>query len=94
MTAADLRATLGGAEPPAGISLARQTLWWDANGDWERAHRCAMADESADGAAVHAYLHRKEGDLSNARYWYNRAGRTPADGSLDAEWDALAAELA
>ncbi len=94
MTASDLRATLGGAEPPDGLSLARQTLWWDAKGDWDRAHRCAMADETADGAAVHAYLHRKEGDLSNARYWYNRAGRAPVEGSLDAEWDTLATELA
>ncbi len=94
MTAADLRATLAGTEPPAGLSLARQTLWWDAKGDWDRAHACAMADDSADGAAVHAYLHRKEGDLSNARYWYNRAGRPPAENSLEDEWEVLAAELA
>ena len=89
----DLRATLAGAEPPPGLSLARQTLWWDAKGDWDRAHRCAMADESADGAAVHAYLHRKEGDLSNARYWYNRAGVSPTEGALETEWDSLAARL-
>ena len=93
MTPADLRATLAGAEPPIGLSLARQTLWWDAKGDWGRAHACAMADKSADGAAVHAYLHRKEGDLSNARYWYNRAGVSPVEGTLEAEWDSLAARL-
>ena len=70
-----------------------QALWWDAKGDWAKAHDCAQADPGAAGSAVHAYLHRKEPDLPNARYWYNRAGRSPATGSLDQEWDALAAEL-
>ncbi len=94
MDASALRATTPGPAPPVGLSLALQTLWWDAKGDWERAHQCAQADESAEGAAVHAYLHRKEGDLSNASYWYRRAGRDPAQGSLDAEWEALASSLA
>jgi hypothetical protein len=79
--------------PPASASLPLQALWWDARGDWAKAHECAQADPGAAGAAVHAYLHRKEPDLSNARYWYNRAGRAPASGSLDEEWDGLAAEL-
>ena len=88
------RATLAEAAPPAGMSLALQTLWWDARGDWERAHECAQKDEGRTGSVVHAYLHRKEGDLSNARYWYNRAGRSPATGTLEAEHAALVAELA
>ena len=87
------RATVPLAEPPAGLSLALQTLWWDAKGDWPRAHECAQQDEGKTGALVHAYLHRKEGDLSNARYWYNWAGRAPATVSLDAEWEALVSEL-
>ncbi|MBN9559726.1 MAG: hypothetical protein J0H14_03230 [Alphaproteobacteria bacterium] len=93
MDLAGFRATTGDAEPPAELSLALQTLWWDAKGDWERAHKCAMADDSTDGSAVHAYLHRKEGDLRNAGYWYTRAGKTPAEGSLDAEWESLARAL-
>jgi hypothetical protein len=84
---------LDGDGPPTGVSLPLQALWWDAKGDWDRAHQCAQADDGADGAAVHAYLHRKEPDAANARYWYNRAGRTPAGGSLEDEWSQLVAEL-
>ncbi len=87
------RATLADAAPPAGLTLALQGLWWDAKGDWARAHDCAQAQDDADGAAVHAYLHRKEGDLPNARYWYARAGRAVGGGALAPEWEALAREL-
>jgi hypothetical protein len=93
MDLAAFRATLGQAEPPADMSLALRTLWWDAKGDWDKAHACAQEDEARTGSMVHAYLHRKEGDLSNAGYWYSRAGRTPATGTLEAEWQALATEL-
>ena len=87
------RGSLAAAAPPAAVSLPLQALWWDAKGDWEKAHACAQAEPGAPGAAVHAYLHRKEPDLSNARYWYNRAGRAPATGTLEKEWDGLVAEL-
>ncbi len=87
------RATLAADAPPAEFSLALQTLWWDAKGDWDRAHACAQCDEGPTGSIVHAYLHRKEGDLSNAQGWYRRAGRSPAEGALQAEWEALATEL-
>nr|WP_294508072.1 hypothetical protein [uncultured Rhodopila sp.] len=93
MDTAAFRMSLNAAEPPATVSLPLQALWWDAKGDWDRAHECAQADPGRGGAAVHAYLHRKEPDLANARYWYTRAGRSPATGSLDDEWAALAAEL-
>jgi len=75
--------------PPPGLSLALQAMWWDAKGDWEQAHECAQAREDAAGNRVHAYLHRKEGDISNAGYWYRRAGVTPASGTLEAEWEAI-----
>ncbi len=75
--------------PPAGLSMALQALWWDAKGDWEKAHECAQAREDATGNHVHAYLHRKEGDISNAGYWYRRADVTPATGTLEAEWEAM-----
>ena len=93
MDFATFRASLSEAAPPQNLPLALAGLWWDAKGDWNRAHGCAQEQDDAAGAAVHAYLHRKEPDLSNARYWYNRAGRTPATGPLDQEWNALVAEL-
>jgi hypothetical protein len=93
MDAAAFRASVSAAEPPRSLSLALQALWWDAKGDWDRAHECAQADPGTVGAAVHAYLHRKEPDLANARYWYNRAGRPLATIGLAREWDVLAAEL-
>lgn len=89
----EFRTTLGAAAPPPALPMALQGLWWDAKGDWARAHDCAQAQDDADGAAVHAYLHRKEGDLANARYWYARAGRAAPGGALEREWEALAREL-
>lgn len=83
------------AAPPAGASPAVQALWHDAKGQWDAAHACAQDDHSRDGSWVHAYLHRKEGDVGNAGYWYARAGRAaPAEGvTLEAEWAAIAREL-
>lgn len=83
------------AMPPAGAGPALQALWHDAKGDWDRAHACAQGDEGRDGAWVHAYLHRKEGDLGNAGYWYQRARqKTPAESlTLSDEWAQIAAEL-
>jgi hypothetical protein len=69
------RESMKSAAPPAGLTAALEGLWWDGKGDWTRAHESAQRDEGPDGSWVHAYLHRKEGDLSNARYWYRRAER-------------------
>ena len=79
--------------PDLGAPLA--ALWHDAHGDWDRAHACVQDDGSRDGAWVHAYLHRREGDDANARYWYTRAGKKPpaAGFALDAERAAIGAEL-
>lgn len=93
MNLARFRGSLAGVAPPAGLPEAVQALWWDAKGDWGRAHEHAQAQHDAQGAAVHAYLHRKEGDLSNARYWYARAGRPVAEGTLEEEWLSLAEEM-
>jgi hypothetical protein len=68
-------------------------LWWDAKGDWSRAHSLVDDLESPEGMAVHAYLHRKEGSDSNADYWYRRSGRDFHRPALDAEWDALVEHL-
>jgi hypothetical protein len=93
MDLATFRASIQDSAPPAAVSLPLQALWWDAKGDWDKAHECAQAESGPMGAAVHAYLHRKEPDPANARYWYNRAGRTVETGALDKEWQALMAEL-
>src|SRR5215468_2054713 len=89
----EFRMSLSGGEPPSEVAAALTGLWWDAKGDWARAHESAQTDEGPDGAWVHAYLHRKEGDDSNAGYWYRRAGKTPARGSLEQEWLEIASAL-
>jgi len=93
MDLAALRESLAQAEPPSGLGHALQGLWWDAKGDWAKAHECAQAVEDDAGNWVHAYLHRKEGDASNAGHWYRRAGRPHAGTTLDAEWEAIATAL-
>lgn len=92
MTLADLRATLSRDAPPD-VSPELRALWHDAKGDWTRAHTIAQDIAGATGAWIHAYLHRKEGDPDNARYWYRRAGRPPATGPLEAEWTRIAEAL-
>ena len=86
---------LAAAAPPAGAGRALPALWHEAHGDWARAHACVQDDTSREGAWVHAYLHRREGDAANAGYWYARAGRpVPAKGvTLDAERADIAREL-
>ncbi|HXQ80109.1 MAG TPA: hypothetical protein VN775_02265 [Opitutaceae bacterium] len=75
------------------MSGALLALWHDARGDWAAAHESAQREETADGAWVHAYLHRKEGDAGNAAYWYRRAGRPPPKCGIEAEWRQIAGEL-
>lgn len=85
--------TLKSDSPPSGLEPPVAALWWDAKGDWAKAHDLVDELESTDGMAVHAYLHRKEGSLSNADYWYARAGRTFHHPALQDEWNALVAGL-
>lgn len=87
------RATLSAAAPPAGLSAPVEALWWDAKGDWARAHGLVDDLSTPEGMAVHAYLHRKEGVEWNAEYWYSRAGRRYHRPTLEAEWEALAVGL-
>jgi hypothetical protein len=86
MTVQEFRDSLVRDEPPRQLNFALAGLWWDAKGDWNRAHESAQQDEGPAGAWVHAYLHRKEGDASNAGYWYKRADKTPAQSSFEREW--------
>jgi hypothetical protein len=83
----------GAASLPAGLAAPLEALWHDARGDWATAHRVVMNAQSASAAWVHAYLHRKEGDLDNARYWYRKARKTEAAGPLEDEWTAIASAL-
>jgi hypothetical protein len=92
VTLDEFRSTLSDAELPA-VSPPLVALWYDARGDWERAHNVAQDVDDRDGSWVHAYLHRKEGDLGNAAYWYRRAKYTLATDSLGAEWERIVSEL-
>ena len=91
---ADLKASLSDAAPSATLSPPLAALWWAAKGNWDAAHKIVMNDEETSEAAwVHAYLHRVEGDLSNAGYWYRQAGQPVAKDPLEAEWARIAAAL-
>src|SRR2546425_11824991 len=92
MTLEEFKATLSSERAPDVAPLLR-ALWHDARGDWERAHTIAQDIESKDAAWVHAYLHRKEGDLGNAGYWYGRAGKAEFQGALENEWEHVVRAL-
>jgi hypothetical protein len=83
------RASLSQVAPPEGLAVTLVALWWDAKGEWARAHELVDSIETPEGMAVHAYLHRKEGAASNADYWYQRAGRGFHRPALEAEREAL-----
>ena len=89
MNLEDFRESLAEEQPRAGLSAPLAALWWDAKGDWTRAHALVDELETKDGMAVHAYVHRKEGNATNADYWYARAGRQFYRPALEAEWAAL-----
>lgn len=86
---AAFRTSLGASAPPEKAGPLLTALWHDAKGDWQRAHEIVQEEEGAEAAWVHAYLHRKEGDLSNAGYWYRRAGRPVSKVSLEDEWETI-----
>jgi hypothetical protein len=89
MNAEEFRASVTRDEPPNGLPAPLAALWWDAKGDWAHAHSLVDELETAEGMAVHAYLHRKEGATSNADYWYARAGRRFHRPTLEGEWATL-----
>jgi len=93
MDFATYKRSLADDAPPEGLSMAAQALWWEAKGDWHLAHQCAQNQADAEGAWAHAYLHRVEGDLSNACGWYRRAGRPLSTASLQEEWETIARSL-
>ena len=93
MEVKSFRESLSGASSPAGLAPPLSALWHAAKGSWDTAHGLVQDGASPESAWVHAYLHRVEGDLGNAGYWYRRAGKPAAEGSLDEEWDSIATAL-
>ena len=93
MNVAQFKASLSAAAPTPQLGAPLAALWWAARGDWDQAHRIVQDEETSQAAWVHAYLHRVEGDLGNAGYWYRRTGKPAATGSLEAEWEAIASTL-
>jgi len=93
VTPTDFTRSLSGTAPAHDLAAPLQALWWAAKSDWDQAHKIVMEEEGADAAWVHAYLHRVEGDLPNAGYWYRKAGKSVATGALVTEWDAIVAGL-
>jgi hypothetical protein len=93
MTLSAFLESLSQATPPAGISTYLASLWWEGKGNWQKAHDIIEHLDGDTAAWVHAYLHRKEGDRSNARYWYSRAGRSMPEVSLELEWKDMVTVL-
>jgi hypothetical protein len=93
MIVTDFKSSLSGISPHPGVSPSLAALWWAGKGDWNKAHEIVQAESDADAAWVHAYLHRVEGDLGNAGYWYRQARKPVATGPLDTEWEAIASAL-
>jgi len=90
---ADFRASLSGVAPAPNLGTPLAALWWAAKGGWDEAHKIVQDEGSADAAWAHAYLHRVEGDLGNAGYWYRQAGKPVASGPLQSEWEQMASVL-
>ena len=93
MRLADLKASLSRAAPAPSLGFPLAGLWWAAKGDWDKAHKIVQDDPTREAAWVHAYLHRVEGDLGNAGYWYRQAGQPVAKDTLEAEWERIASAL-
>ena len=93
MTLSDFNKSLNTNNPPADASVYLKSLWYDAKRDWNKAHELIQDLSDNNASWIHAYLHRKEGDLFNADYWYPKAGKKRPSLSIEKEWEALVAAL-
>ncbi|MBT1703155.1 hypothetical protein [Chryseosolibacter indicus] len=93
MTYSEFTSSLKESMPPEGLSDVLKALWYDGKEDWNASHDIAQDIHTREGSLIHAYLHRKEGDLGNASYWYSRAGKPVCKISLQEEWEQLVKEF-
>lgn len=96
MNAKDLaQSAANDSQPPSGLSVEAKALWHARAGKWDAAHDLCQEVPGKAGSWIHAWLHREEGDLGNASYWYSRASREmpPQTVSLEDEWMGIATEL-
>ena len=93
MNLSRFKRSLANTRPPAELPPALVALWWAGKDKWDKAHEIVMDEGGRECAWVHAYLHRREGDLGNARYWYRQAQRPVAAEPLSSEWNAIANAL-
>jgi hypothetical protein len=93
MNIVSFKESLPGKEPHQNCSVYLKALWYDANGDWDKAHKLIQDVGDQNASWIHAYLHRKEGDNSNADYWYSRAGKRRPTISFEKEWEEIATAL-
>jgi hypothetical protein len=93
MNLTDFKSSLATQAPPKSASVYLAALWYDAKGDWQKAHELIQDLPDSTASRIHAYLHRKEGDTWNADYWYNKAGSKRPGLSLEEEWEDIVAKL-
>lgn len=93
MTISLFKDSLSRKEPDSNISVYLKAMWYDAKDNWDKAHKLIQDKEDKNASWIHAYLHRKEGDISNADYWYRRAGKIRPSVSLEEEWEEIADAL-
>ena len=89
----EFQKSLGASSPPGDLPGYLQSLWYDAKGDWNRSHDIIQNIEDKTAAWIHAYLHRKEGDIGNAGYWYGRADKKRPNVGLHEEWETIVKAL-
>lgn len=93
MTFAEFKDSLKLTKQPEGLSIHLQSLWFDGKGDWFKAHSLVDSLSGGEAAHIHAYLHRKEGDIGNADYWYRKAAQSRPAFDLDQEWEMLVKKI-
>jgi hypothetical protein len=93
MTLQEFKQSLLIDTPPDGLGDLLTALWYDGKGKWEKSHHIVQDINSKGASWIHAYLHRKEGDVGNASYWYHRAGKNMPTVSLDEEWEGIVRSL-
>lgn len=93
MDLTQFKQSLSANEPLIGASVYLKALWYDAKGDWHKAHNAIQDVPDRNASWIHAYLHRKEGDIWNADYWYTKAGKKRPACSLEEEWDQITTAL-